>query len=684
MKKFTLKVALLLTATFALSTNAQEKTPVKGRVFGQNLTQEIHKCGTTEYETLLRQKNSKRSTTEEFEQWLAPKVNAIKAQTVAMGNTPFSTNEVVTIPVVVHVIHNGSPVGVAENISDEQVLSQITVLNQDFRKMMDTPGYNENPVGADMEIEFCIAQRDPNGIASSGIIRYNMGDGNGWQMEDIETNVKPQTQWDPTQYLNIWVVDYAYVFGGELAGYAQFPTQSGLDGIDGTGQATAANTDGVVIGHLHMGSREIYPQGTYDDVSGKDEGRTATHEVGHFFGLRHIWGDGDCSADDYCDDTPIAAGANQGCTVGTDSCPQSPGEDMIENYMDYTVDDCQNVFTQDQKARMQAVLLNSPRRASLITSLGCQPGIVPELDGSLNINELNNECSDTFIASMVLRNQGSTTITSAAISYNIDGENETVYNWEGSLETNEETIITLDEITVESGEHSFNGTLTSVNGTTDEISDNDTFTRDFTIVAFYNTTQIIVNVMTDDFGDETIWALLDSNEDPIFSNIDINNPWNSDFYDNNQLYTETIDIDPDQCYYFAILDLEGDGICCEYGNGYFTVTTTDGTVIAEGGSFTDQVIVPFGVTSTAGVNNFATGNTVLYPNPANTSINISIPQGKVLPENYTVYNNLGQVMANGNITTDNTNIDISGLANGIYFVKVNGGSTTETLQFVKK
>lgn len=309
--------------------------------------------------------------------------------------------------------------------------------------------------------------------------------------------------------------------------------------------------------------------------------------------MRHIWGDGDCSADDYCDDTPIAASANQGCTAGTDSCPESPGEDMIENYMDYTYDSCQNIFTQDQKVRMQAVLLNSPRRASLITSLGCQPGIVPELDGSLNINEFNNDCSDTFIASMVLRNQGTTTITSAVISYNIDGENNAVYNWEGILETNEEAIITLDEMTVDSGEHSFNGALTSVNGTTDEISNNDTFTREFNIVEFYNTTQVIVNVMTDDYGSETIWALLDSNENPIFSNIDLENPWGSEFYGNNQLYTETIDIDPDQCYYFAIIDTEGDGICCEYGNGYFTVTTTDNTVIAEGGSFTDQVIVPF-------------------------------------------------------------------------------------------
>ena len=91
-------------------------------------------------------------------------------------------------------------------------------------------------------------------------------------------------------------------------------------------------------------------------------GRITTHEVGHWLGLRHIWGDGDCLADDYCNDTPPAEAPNNTCAKNV-SC-NSP--DMIENYMDYTTDECMNIFTQDQKIRMHTVLRNSPRRKELV------------------------------------------------------------------------------------------------------------------------------------------------------------------------------------------------------------------------------------------------------------------------------------------------------------------------------
>jgi len=329
--------------------------------FGKSKLEKI-RCATTENEQKLRELYPNRNSDEQFENWLAPKIEAIKANRMASRQNNNSTLNTITIPVVVHVIHNGDGLGVNENITDAQILSQITVLNQDFGRIAGTPGFNTNPVGVDTEIQFCLAQRDPNGLFTTGINRYNLGSEASWEIDDINTEIKPQTHWNPNEYLNIWVVNRIVItiFGfeiGEILGYAQFPSGSGLEGLEeGTGPA---NSDGVVIGHRYFGSSDIYPAGTYSAPN--DKGRTSTHEVGHYLGLRHIWGDGGCDVDDFCDDTPRAAEANSGCSIGIDSCPAFPGLDMVENYMDYSNDACMNVFTQDQKDRMIAVLTNAQR-----------------------------------------------------------------------------------------------------------------------------------------------------------------------------------------------------------------------------------------------------------------------------------------------------------------------------------
>ena len=134
---------------------------------------------------------------------------------------------------------------------------------------------------------------------------------------------------------------------------------SGLDGLDAN--EGGALTDGIVVGYKYFGSSE---KGDFPVLFAPfDLGRTTTHEVGHWLGLRHIWGDGDCSADDFCADTPTAFEANNGCPFDNISCGSL---DMIENYMDYTDDACMNVFTNDQTERMRIVLENSPRRRELV------------------------------------------------------------------------------------------------------------------------------------------------------------------------------------------------------------------------------------------------------------------------------------------------------------------------------
>lgn len=633
------------------------------------------RCVTTEYESYLQKKYTNRANQEQFENWLSSKIQKNKANQESGANR----NELITIPVVVHVIHNGDAYGTGENITDEQIISQITVLNQDFRRMINTPGYNTNTVGADIEIEFCLAQQDPDGNESNGINRVNLNTAS-WGQEAVENTLKPQTQWDPSRYFNIWVCR----FGGDLEGvlgYAQFPDSSGLGGLETSGGN--ANTDGVIIGFQYFGSSDIYPQGTYD--SPYDKGRTTTHEIGHCFGLRHIWGDNSScivnatdSNKDYCLDTPAASTANYGCQTGSNSCTAAAGNDMIENYMDYTDDTCMNIFTINQKERIIAVLQNSPRRASLISSNVCSSPISYELDGSLNIESLNDTCETEFSPVIRIKNNGLTNLTSATINYSIDNESNQTFNWNGNLAPNQSDNIILPEISLNPGSHSFSMSIASLNNAIDQNNTNDTKSQTFTIISSFNTTQVVLNLQRDRFGSETTWSLSTNTGTVIASG----GPY-TDTTTLPNLITQNINVNNATCYIFSINDSYGDGICCDYGNGYYSLKTLENTLIAEGGAFESTENTSFLINNALGTLEYSFNEINIYPNPVGDNLIINL-NNSALPDKYTIVNSLGQII---NIKTIKNEqdliIDVNYLSKGIYILNISSGNESKKIKFIK-
>ena len=328
-------------------------------------------CFTDEMEKYRFAMSGQTDNQASFENWIQTEQEKLTNQSNLFRTTPI----IYTIPVIFHIIHNGETAGTGRNIAKAFIDSQIVQINNDFRRKTNTSGFNNHANGADVEMQFVAATLNPtNGVlAEPGIDRINRN-AKGWTAPPhldtyMQSAIKPNSFWNPDKYLNIWICDLIDT-SGTILGYAQGPVAPGNIGQDDDTTSTV-NTDGIVLHYTVVGSSNKKPAGSYPF----NEGRICTHELGHFFGLRHVWGEGNCDFDDYVFDTPRQSGVIFGCNPNSNTCNDmnygSPYDsvDMIRNYMQYSDNACVNIFTLGQKNRMRITMgetgTGSPRRESL-------------------------------------------------------------------------------------------------------------------------------------------------------------------------------------------------------------------------------------------------------------------------------------------------------------------------------
>ncbi|WMN06500.1 M43 family zinc metalloprotease [Marivirga arenosa] len=463
-----------------------------------------------------RARNNPNLSTQQFENWLSSQ------QILQKVLSPLRTRkEKVTVPVVFHIIHNGEAIGTGGNLSKERIDRQLEILNEDFNRLnADTTETLDEfkALASSFDIEFIYAKQDPDGFETSGIVRIpgSLVD-YSYQERSILT---AESYWPAEDYLNIWVADLA---GGSL-GWAEFPI-SNLEGLE-----EASNNrliDGVTIDYVFFGENP-------DSPTFESKGRTLTHEMGHFFGLRHIWGDGGCSVDDFCEDTPTARNSSTGCNLGKITCESL---DMVQNFMDYTNDACMNIFTEDQKSRVRTVVENSPRRLSLTSSPALEAPPVYDVD--LGLSEVNSRytgsCSGNFNPQITVKNQGLLPIGNYSVQLFVNDILEESIIVEDTLNSGEEKTIYFSLLNFnEMGEYSIFYNVDLIGSFLDERTDNNQK------IEYYQRIQQASLPYEKSFNNITPWIIRNPDEEESWQIFDVG--LGVPFYGNRQNFGEREDI----------------------------------------------------------------------------------------------------------------------------------------------
>lgn len=447
---------------------------ISGGLFAQTQKSKNHQhdspshrtCGTTDHHEFLMQ--TRPNYEKEFKEFNSRLDDYITNQ----KNNPQQKNVNITIPVVVHILYQNA----TENISDARAIEQVNVLNEDFQKNnADTtiiPSIFKSRA-AGTNITFCLAQRDPNGNPTNGIVHKATTVSTFSTDDKVKNSAQGgNNAWDVTKYVNIWVCD----LGNSLLGYGEFPTTS------------LSNTYGLVLNYRYTGKTGA--------SAPFNRGRTGTHEFGHCFNLFHIWGDDGtaCTGSDQVSDTPNQKGENygtpafpQGTSANGGCCTASDQSSMFMNYMDYSDDAAMAMFTAGQIARINAVVNTSPWNV-LQSSDGCTPVTLVANDaGILSVASPSGIlCSTSIQPSVTLKNMGNSAMTTCDINYKVDNGAISTYNWSGSLAALATTVVNLPSIPVAAGNHTLTVYTSNPNGSADGNATNDQSTSTFTIISVGN------------------------------------------------------------------------------------------------------------------------------------------------------------------------------------------------------
>ncbi|NQX86398.1 MAG: T9SS type A sorting domain-containing protein, partial [Flavobacteriaceae bacterium] len=312
-----------------------------------------------------------------------------------------------------------------------------------------------------------------------------------------------------------------------------------------------------------------------------------------------------------------------------------------------------------------------------VTELDQYPPLtVYAFDAGITINNTSaNHCGGVADIELQLSNNGSTTLTSATITYNIDSESAQTINWTGSLLQGESEIVASENYTgLSDGSHTFNASVSNPNGNADENTFNNDKSRNFEVPLTIDSISIELELTTDDYGDETGWELRDTSGAVLSSN--------SSTYANNTTTTETIDLPVnDACYTFVLTDSYGDGICCDYGNGSYTLRDSSGNEITSGGSFYSEDASIFYALSNLNITDEDLSSTLIYPNPSSGVFTVKTVQPDL---NFEVYNILGQNILKGSFTNTTNHINLNTQAPGMYILKVYDGDAILNVKLVKQ